>query len=135
MKAQLLATLENSKQYTLQVAGKMPEPGYASKPTPAVWNFGELLHHIAYGIEWWQENFIKGIETAWAPPAATTGKKAVHSYLEQAYDALKATIENTTLTEEAVKGFHATMDHITHHRGQAVTYLRCEGIEPPEYRY
>jgi len=135
MKAQLLATLENSKQYTLNVAGKMPERGYSFKPVETVWSFGELLHHIAYGIQWWQENYIKGNEIAWVPPATVVKKKELHSYLEQAYDELKATVDTSKLTEDAVKGFHATLDHITHHRGQAVTYLRCQGIEPPEYGY
>lgn len=27
----------------------------------------------------------------------------------------------------------ATLDHITHHRGQAIIYLRCNNIAPPEY--
>ena len=25
-------------------------------------------------------------------------------------------------------------DHISHHRGQAVVYLRLNGIKPPQYR-
>ena len=26
------------------------------------------------------------------------------------------------------------MDHVTHHRGQMVVYLRLNGIKPPQYR-
>ncbi|MFA9454721.1 MAG: DinB family protein [Candidatus Aminicenantaceae bacterium] len=26
------------------------------------------------------------------------------------------------------------VDHITHHRGQTVVYLRLNGIKPPQYR-
>jgi uncharacterized damage-inducible protein DinB len=29
---------------------------------------------------------------------------------------------------------HLILDHATHHRGQAVVYLRLNGIKPPEYR-
>jgi hypothetical protein len=39
------------------------------------------------------------------------------------------------LNEEAIRGFYATLDHVTHHRAQAVTYLRCNGITPPDYVY
>ncbi|MEM6517680.1 MAG: DinB family protein, partial [Bacteroidota bacterium] len=26
-----------------------------------------------------------------------------------------------------------TIDHVTHHRGQATIYLRMNGIKPPDY--
>jgi uncharacterized damage-inducible protein DinB len=135
MKAQLLDTLEKSRQYTLDVAAQMPANAYSFKPVDTVWNFGELMHHIAYGILWWGDNYIKGTETAWNPPPAGKAKKEAVAYLEQAYQSLKETLNKQTLNEEAVKGFHATIDHITHHRGQAVLHLRCKGIAPPEYVY
>jgi uncharacterized damage-inducible protein DinB len=135
MKEQLLATVENSKNYTLQVANAMPDKGYQYKPAGAGWNFGELLHHIAYGIQWWQDNYITGKKTTWDPPPAVVSKKEVISYLTKAYDTLQKTIKHQSLTEEAGNGVHATIDHITHHRGQAVLYLRTNGVEPPEYVY
>jgi len=135
MNEQLLATLETSKNYTLAVAGAMPGQSYNFKPVPDVWSFGELLNHIAYGIQWWENNYVKGIQTAWAPPAMKEDKKEVAAYLERAYASLEKTVSNTELNESSVKGFHATLDHITHHRGQAVTYLRCKGIAAPEYTY
>ncbi|WP_205509000.1 DinB family protein [Longitalea arenae] len=135
MKEQLLATVENSKNYTLQVANAMPDKGYQYKPAGAGWNFGELLHHIGYGIQWWQDNYITGKKTSWDPPPATVNKKEIITYLTNAYNTLQKTIKQQSLTEEARKGVHATIDHITHHRGQAVLYLRTNGIEPPEYVY
>jgi uncharacterized damage-inducible protein DinB len=135
MKEKLLAILENSKGYTLKVAAAMPEKGYSFKPKGAGWNFEELLQHIAYGIGWWEDNFIKGEKTEWAPPAGKGGKRAVQAALEQAYGQLEATVGELRLTDTVVEGFHATLDHVTHHRGQAVLYLRCQGIEPPEYVY
>jgi len=135
MKEQLSATLERSKGYTLQVAAVMPEPGYSFRPAGAGWNFGELLQHIAYGIEWWEDNYIKGKKTDWAPPVVKTDKAAVQKALLKAYEALADTIGRIPLTDEVAAGLHATLDHITHHRGQAVLYLRCNGVEPPEYTY
>lgn len=133
MKETLLKTLETSRQYTLAVAEAMPEKNYHFKPVDTIWNFGELIDHIAYGIGWWEDNFIKGRKTDWAPAAAKVKKKEVLDYLRSAYDSLAATMSKATCTEKEVDGFHATLDHITHHRGQATVYLRCQGITPPEY--
>jgi uncharacterized damage-inducible protein DinB len=135
MNTPLLATLEHSRQYTLSVAGLMPEASYGFKPTDQVWSFGELLHHIAYGIQWWEENYVKGKKTEWAPPGMPGNKKEIVASLDSAYSSLEKTLSNGKLSDKAVSGFHATLDHITHHRGQAVTYLRCKGITPPEYMY
>ncbi|MCI0750457.1 MAG: hypothetical protein L0Y35_01335 [Flammeovirgaceae bacterium] len=55
--------------------------------------------------------------------------------LNQFYDSLKETIQKINLTEQTMMGFYATLDHITHHRGQAVFYLRAQHIAPPEYMY
>ncbi|OQP61344.1 hypothetical protein A3860_06435 [Niastella vici] len=135
MKDQLIETIEKSRNYTLQVAEAMPEKGYVYKPGGAGWNFGELLNHIAYGIQWWQDNYIMGNKSSWDPPAVKNKKQEVIAYLNQAYDDLQKTVKSQTLTGEAGNGVHATLDHITHHRGQAVIYLRTNGVEPPEYLY
>jgi uncharacterized damage-inducible protein DinB len=135
MKEQLLATLETSKTYTIAVAEAMPDGSYSFKPAGGGWNFLELMHHIAYGMLWWNENHIKGKEVTWEQPATKTGKKEVIDYLISAYKTVQNSLEKSKLADTAVKGFHATIDHVTHHRGQAVTYLRCHGITPPEYTY
>ena len=135
MKEQLLATLETSRNYTLAVAEAMPETSYSFKPIGAGWNFIELMHHIAYGIQWWQENFIQGNEIPWEQPALKMNKQDIIDYLHQAYTSLQTLMGKQKLTDAAVQGFHATIDHTTHHRGQAVAYLRCNNITPPEYVY
>jgi uncharacterized damage-inducible protein DinB len=135
MKEQLLTTLENSRVYTLAVAEAMPEKFYDSRPADSVWTFKELLHHVAYGIEWWNNNNIKKVKIDWNPPATVKDKKAVVDYLNRAYDSLKATMEKVTVNDATVLGFISTMDHVTHHRGQAITYLRCQGISAPEYSF
>lgn len=135
MKERLLTTLENSRNYTVAVAEAMPEKNYGFKPVPEVWSFLEQLHHIAYGIGWWEENYVKGNKTDWAPTPTKKTKKEVISYLDQAYDLLKETTDKTELNDDLIKGFNSTLDHITHHRGQAILYLRCKNIQAPEYIY
>ena len=132
---QLLTTLENSRNYTLAVAEAMPEKSYSFKPDGAGWTFIEQIHHIAYGIEWWQENYIKGNQRNWNQPEISGDKKAVISYLKNAFDSLQRSLEMMKATDDRVQGFHATLDHVTHHRAQAVLYLRCCEINPPEYTY
>lgn len=132
MKAQLLKHWENSRAYTLGVAELMPEEAYDFKPVDGVWSFGEQLNHIAYGIHWWAEMFIRSVETEWAPPKPVSGRKKIIATLEKAYEELKKTYEESNGKEG---GFNATLDHITHHRGQLIVYLRIKGIQPPEYVY
>jgi len=135
MKEQLLMTLENSKNYTLAVVEAMPAEAYDFKPADAGWNFRELLHHIGYGIEWWGRNYIEALETPWNPPPVKADKTAIIVYLNKVYASLKNNVSTLKTSDDLVKGFYATIDHITHHRGQAVLYLRCKGINPPEYMY
>lgn len=135
MKEHLLTTLENSRNYTVAVAEAMPEKNYGFKPVPEVWSFLEQLHHIAYGIGWWEENYVKGNKIDWAPTPIKKTKKEVINYLGQAYDSLKETTGKTQLSDDLIKGFNSTLDHITHHRGQAILYLRCKNIQAPEYIY
>lgn len=135
MKENLLSLIENSRGYTLATADAMPVKLDDFKPADDVWNFKEQLHHIAYGIEWWNENYVKGIKTAWEPPAVKKNRKETVTYLNQAYDAWKDAVKKANMNDELIKGFYATLDHITHHRGQLVVYLRCNGIAAPEYIY
>jgi uncharacterized damage-inducible protein DinB len=134
MKKHLIDTINNSENYTLAVAEAMPENGYSTKPADTVWNFGELMNHIAYGIEWWANNYIRKQEMPWEPPAPKKTKKETIAYLGDAYKYLRASF-NGTASEDQVNGLHATLDLITHHRGQATTYLRFKGITPPDYAY
>ncbi len=106
----------------------MPADLYKTKPVDTIWNFGELLNHIAYAIERWANNYIRMIETEWKPPFVSTDKKAVIKYFENSYYILQKTMDSVTFTKVNSKGFHATMDHITHHRGQAVIHLTVMGL-------
>lgn len=134
MNDQLLKTLQTSRAYTLRVAEAMPDNLMTVKPAGAGWNYLELLHHIAYGIEWWAANYIRDEQTPWEP-GSPHSKAGVLDTLANNYDNVQQLIDRPLLTDRAIHGFYATMDHITHHRGQAVLYLRMNGIEPPEYTY
>jgi uncharacterized damage-inducible protein DinB len=135
MKESFLSVLGKSKEYTIAVANAMPEKGYAFRPVETVWNFEELVQHISYGVRWWTLNYIQQTETAWTPPESKKSKKDILADLENAYAFCRQTLEEVSLNENTIAGFHATIDHITHHRGQAVLHLRLQGIVPPDYTY
>lgn len=136
MKQKILQTLENSRKYTQAVAEAMPEKFYDTKPAEPEMSFLELMHHIAYSIKWYWDTAAGSKEIEWNPPPTKKNKEEVIKYLGQAYDSLKKTIENEEkLSNEIIRAFYATTDHITHHRGQAVVYLRYKSTNPPEYTY
>jgi hypothetical protein len=38
-----------------------------------------------------------------------------------------------TINDDVIYGCFATLDHVTHHRGQTILFLRNQGLTPPEY--
>ncbi|AFD05597.1 DinB family protein [Solitalea canadensis] len=134
MKTTLLENLEKSRNYTIQTAQSMPENKFDFKPVDEVWSFKELIHHIAYCIQWMEDNFLKNKEADWAPPSVKGSKSEIIDYINKAYADVTSTIKGVEkLTDAQINGVYAIIDHSTHHRGQAVTYLRCNHIDPPEY--
>ncbi|HEU5292134.1 MAG TPA: DinB family protein [Cyclobacteriaceae bacterium] len=133
MKKHIQSTFDISKNYTLAVAEAMPDSSYNFKPAADVWTFNELINHIAYGIQWWEANYVKLKETKWDPPSGKANKKEAIKSLQQAFEGLQETLNTVKLNDDIVKGFYSTFDHISHHRGQATVFLRLKGIAPPDY--
>lgn len=133
MKEKLFAILENSKSYTLAVAEAMPENDYGTRLLPESWTFSDLLFHIGYGIRWWEANYMKGTKTDWNPPQTPGSKAEIVDYIRESYGMVRQTLENNSISDDLLYGFSATTDHITHHRAQAVLFLRYKNIAPPEY--
>lgn len=135
MKEQILKAFENSRSYMLEVAEAMPGEFYEFKPVDSVWNFGELMQHIAYGIYWYEENYLKEKETPWQPPLEKSNKQQAIKKLKENFSALEETLKALHFDNNKTNSFFSMMDHISHHRGQATVFLRCKGIVPPEYRF
>lgn len=133
MKAFLLKTIEEARGYTLAVAEALPEDYYASTPVPGTWTFGELLNHIAYGVCWWNDNYVQGVSAAWNPPAAKTTKADVLDTLDDAFNGLALSVADLQPQEKVAIGVWSALDHVSHHRGQAILHLRHHGVMPPEY--
>ncbi|MDQ3017123.1 MAG: DinB family protein [Bacteroidota bacterium] len=137
---------KNTMEYTLEFAQIMPEDNYAYTPTKVEMNYGEQLKHLAGNMVWLCSSYLQGEKTAIDPLKSGISKKEIISVLEKSFAYANKTIGNLTEADlnEPVDFFAGKMsrrrilflltDHVTHHRGQLVVYLRMKNIEPPNYR-
>ncbi len=131
---QLEARWNASSEYTLAIAEQMPADGYAFRPTAEQMTFGEQLLHIS------QQNrsIFSEMSGQTAPPAARTSpaKIDVVAHLRETHALGVRTLRQRTSgnIDDLLDGMMLALDHTTHHRGQAVVYLRLRGITPSEYR-
>lgn len=135
-----------ARSYTFKVAEAMPEENYDYKPSEEQMSFQEQLIHMVGNIRWLSTSYlgVKRIEVDLKKTDYT--KQEVLNILKEAFDKTDQALEKLTLEalEEEVSFFAGPMskrqiltllnDHLTHHRGQLVVYLRLNGVPPPSYR-
>jgi uncharacterized damage-inducible protein DinB len=149
--------LEHAKEYTLDVAKEMPAEKYTYRPTDSVRSFGEQMAHIGMSTQFILKVFVKGEELKFDPAETAKMEKQIGASkeeciksIEEAFDEVIATL--SAMDDEALQnkfvyffspekpefpkedGFISIRDHITHHRAQAIVYLRMNGIVPTGYR-
>jgi uncharacterized damage-inducible protein DinB len=141
----LVKHLKVSKTYTVQVAEKMPEDGYASKPNAAQMTFGEQIAHIANANAYFL-GIVTGVKSPVGKPEKMD-KASVVAMLNTSFDWVIQSVEKLTpaqlekvvdTPDGRMSGYEAVMfalDHTTSHRGQCIVYLRVKDIAPPEYQF
>jgi len=130
------------KDLVIRAAEKVPETGYAFKPTPEVRSFGQLIGHIAddqyrYCSAVRGENKSTSFEQAPPPKAEMVlALKAAFAYCDSAYEGLvdasardKVAFRGQSVPKLTVLTLHA--GHAWEHYGNAVVYMRLQGIVPP----
>lgn len=144
LRDQLMPHWKKSQDYTLELARAMPAEHYTFKPVPEVWTFGQQLSHIAEGI-FLLVGAVRGERRQPIAPRQLD-KEAAIQRLTAAYDYGASALESLADADadrvvQSAGGqrskrdiFLLVLDHCTHHRGQAVVYLRLKGIVPPPYR-
>jgi uncharacterized damage-inducible protein DinB len=140
----LLDHWNKSKDYMLRIAAQMPEAGYSSRPNAEEMTFGEQLLHIANDTEF----LTQGLTTKKHPTfdAKHITKDSAMKALAASFDDGAQAIESLTDSDLNNKMVDAgggkmtslevvifAMDHIEHHRGQCIVYLRVKGIKPVDY--
>jgi len=130
------------KDFVIRAAEKVPEAGYAFKPTPEVRSFGQLIGHIA-DDQYRYCSALKGVSKSTsfeqAPPSKAemvTALKAAFAYCDSAYEGLvdasardKVMFSGRSVPRLALFTLHA--GHAWEHYGNAVVYMRLQGIVPP----
>jgi len=130
------------KGFVIRAAEKVPEAGYAFKPTPEVRSFGQLIGHIAddqyrYCSAIKGENRSTSFEQAPPPKAEMVAAlKSAFAYCDSAYEGLldasasdQVMFRGRSVPKLTVFTLHA--GHAWEHYGNAVVYMRLQGIVPP----
>jgi uncharacterized damage-inducible protein DinB len=145
VKAIVLKHLKISRDFTLKVAGQMPESSYDFKLTPPQMSFAGQMVHLAQSMSVFTAPF-SGQQPAQAKPASMS-KKDVLAFMSKSFDnaidqVSKLTPEQLSKTYQSGEGtmtglelLMAMLDHNTHHRASAEMYLRAKGITPAEYQF
>ena len=145
-----LERLKKSKEYLILVAETMPEDKYEFKATPESMSFSENLMHIGWAMDWHSESLMGEREARdWNTDTELKvdkkSKKEMIATIDKTFNKTIEFISNFDLNrlEERLDYFGADRtkrqilllltDHITHHRGQMLVYMRLNGLKPPRY--
>lgn len=138
---------QRASNYLLEVAELMPEDLYTYQPTEEIFTFSEQLIHIAANLYFLNASYITGEELQDLQlDADGKSKEEVIQILQEAIATVDTSYQTLASGEEdeSVSLFNRIetnkkrvmllmRDHMTHHRGQLIIYLRMNGIEPPAY--
>jgi len=143
----LQARWNASREYTLAVLDKMPDEHLTFRPTPEEWTFSQQLTHIADGSLLIAAPLHGDKPVYSGAPPRQLARAELKKHLEHSYDYVTEAFQrlpNDAAGEQPVEFLgggkmlkrdlcYRLLDHVAHHRGQAVVYLRLKGITPPEY--
>ncbi|MBU1821325.1 MAG: DinB family protein [Bacteroidetes bacterium] len=139
----------NAKTYTLALAEAMPPEQYGFRPVAGEMSFAEQMAHLSANMVWLSSSYLSDEK----PPQDLSGKEALHDatkadivkIVERSMDYAALALQkfDPARLNEPVKFFAGPMtrrqiiallnDHLTHHRAQAIVYLRLNGVIPPQY--
>ncbi|TGV02218.1 DinB family protein [Flavivirga rizhaonensis] len=145
-----LERLENSRKYLLLVAETMTEEKYSFKATPESMSFAENLMHIGGAMDWHCQTLLGGrdprdYEKETNFDVDNKPKEEMLTIINNTFDKTIEFIEefDTSQFDDKLDYFGLNRskqqilllltDHITHHRGQMLVYLRLNGLVPPRY--
>jgi uncharacterized damage-inducible protein DinB len=140
--------LKEAMLYTLEVAEKMPEAQYGYRPTAEEMSFGEQLLHLGDNLVWLSSSFLAEKPLPHRPKVEgqAMNKAEVIRLLADSYGFALRELEELdvkSLTKEfpwrggvmnKIQFLNLIQDHQTHHRAQAIVYLRLNQLAPPNYR-
>lgn len=145
-----LERLENSRKYLILVAETMPEDKYNFKASEESLTFAQNLLHIGFAMDWHSQSLLGGRKVrVWKTDTvykvANKSKKDMIALIDKTFNEtiklikkfnpnqLEDKLDYFGLNRSKRQIFMLLADHITHHRGQMLVYMRLNGLVPPRY--
>lgn len=149
----LTEEFENEVKSTRRLLQAVPEKDLSYKPSPTSWTMGELAQHIAT-IYYWYAGTLTQDEYDMAADHLERGstddieatRELFEKNVEKAREALKSVTEESLQQSWTMKAGERTLmgpfprgsvargflfNHIYHHRGEMIVYLRATGNKVP----
>ncbi len=149
----LLSEFEHEVTNTRKLLQAVPEKDLGYKPSPVSWTMGELAQHIATIYHWYTGTLTQDVYDMAAdrlergsPGDINATRDLFEQKVEQARAALKGLTEESlrdmwtmnigdrTVLGPMPRGVVARgflFNHIYHHRGEMIVYLRATGNKVP----
>lgn len=146
MRSGIIDALDKSKTMTLSIIEQMPDEFFGFKYTPESMSFAEQFRHCAvYSFSQFAGRI--GVKNPFEgkKPKVLLNKQETIDITNVMYDTLNtwaseiseeklmSDIEFSGENIPAWRFFYAMENHIIHHRGQAIVYLRLKGVKPNGY--
>jgi len=142
LKSELLLKWKGNHSYTRKLIEAMPEEAWNEKPAEGMKTFLSQCAHITTWLRT-HGRFVTGVEM---PKPSVRTREDILLHFDEFFEGISAYLKAATEEElnEIVPVFYgkrtrtfvlAVMDnHLAHHRGQMIVYLRLAGVKPPGYR-
>lgn len=137
---------QRAEAYLIAVAEAMPEEDYTFKATPENFSFAGQMMHTVQNISWLNSTYIAQEENPFkdVSPEGKSKQEIIQS-LKDVFAYVNSTLDHfpdqelkdpvrfggEDVNKERI--LYLMRDHATHHRAQAILYLRMKGITPPKY--
>lgn len=137
----LLKRWKGNQRYTRRLIEAMPEAHFDFRPVPEVKTFLSQCSHIVT----WLRTHSRFVTEQPMDKLRFPDKAAVLAGFDDFSEQLLTFLQSTTEANlaERVKVFYGTVpkyfiletmdNHLSHHRGQLIIYLRLNAIQPPSY--
>ncbi|WP_207423109.1 DinB family protein [Desertivirga brevis] len=149
----LIAEFEHEVNSTRRLLHAVPEKDLGFKPSEISWTMGELAQHIATIYYWYLGTFTQDVYDIAAdnlergdPEDIAATLDLFEKNVEKARDALQTATEESLQTMWTMKVGDRTVlgpmprgvvargflfNHLYHHRGEMIVYLRASGNKAP----
>lgn len=145
LRQELKEAFDQSQKYTLKLCEQMPGEFYDFRSTEATMTFSEQFRHcITFTTDQVAGRFGVNNPHRESPVPKVMTKEQVIGEVNKMYNFLRETIQSVPYEKLFLKQsyagseipgwrlLYALENHLIHHRGQCIVYLRLKGITPAE---